>query len=58
MIASITTQTGFTVQSRMDRNVYEKGVKISDEQIAHLNITPGTFHSEWNSMILPGMRDG
>jgi hypothetical protein len=53
LIASTTTQTGLTVQCRLDQNTYEKGVKVSEEQIANLNITPAEFHGEWNYTIAP-----
>jgi len=53
LIASTTTQTGLTVQCRLDQNTYETGTKVSDEQIARLNITPAEFHGEWNYTIPP-----
>ena len=53
LIASTTTQTGLTVQCRLDENIYEKGIKVSDAQIASLNITPAEFHGEWNYTIAP-----
>ena len=53
LIASTTTQTGLTVQCRLDENTYEKGIKVSDAQIASLNITPAEFHGEWNYTIAP-----
>ena len=53
LIASTTTQTGLTVQCRLDQNTYEKGTKVSDAQIASLNITPDPFHGEWNYTIAP-----
>jgi hypothetical protein len=53
LIASTTTQTGLTVQCRLDHNLYEKGAKVSDDQIASLNITTANFHGEWNYTIAP-----
>ena len=53
LIASTTTQTGLTVQCRLDENLYEKATKVSDAQIASLNITPDEFHGEWNYTIAP-----
>nr|MBA3686609.1 ISAzo13 family transposase [Planctomycetota bacterium] len=35
----------------LDQNAYEKGTKLSDEQIASLNITPAEFHGGWNCTI-------
>ena len=53
LIASTTTQTGLTVQCQLDENAYEKGTKVSDAQIASLNITQADFHGEWNYTIAP-----
>ena len=53
LIASTTTKTGLTVGAALDRNVYETGIKVSDEQMAKLNIKPADFHGEWNYSIAP-----
>jgi len=53
LIANTTTQTGLTVQCRLDENTYEKGTKVSDAQIASLNITAADFHGERNYTITP-----
>jgi transposase len=53
LIANTTTTTGLTVQCRLDENDYEKGVKVSDTDMAALNITPSNFHGEWNYTIAP-----
>jgi hypothetical protein len=57
LIASTTTQTGLTVQCRLDHNAYDKGIKISDAEMARLNITPANFHGEWNYTIAPRKPD-
>ena len=53
LIASTTTKTGLTVRAALDTNIYEKGIKVSDEQLAKLNIKPADFHGEWNYSIVP-----
>lgn len=53
LIANTTTTTGLTVQCRLDKNDYEKGVKVSDADMAALNIAPSNFHGEWNYTIAP-----
>jgi transposase len=58
LIASTTTDTGLTVACRLDTNIYEKGIKISDAEMARLNIHPAAFHGEWNYTIRPRPRDG
>ena len=53
LIASTTTKTGLTVRAALDTNVYETGIKVSDEQMAKLNIKPADFHGEWNYSLAP-----
>lgn len=53
LIASTTTQTGLTVQAELDTNSYETGIKVSDDELAEVNITPHDFHGEWNYTIAP-----
>nr|WP_158745676.1 ISAzo13 family transposase [Acidisphaera sp. L21] len=56
LIGNTTTTTGLTVQCRLDENDYEKGVRVSDADMAALNITPSNFHGEWNYTIAPRRR--
>ena len=53
LIANTKTKTGLTVRCRLDRNKYEKGIKVSDAEMAKLNITRAEFHGEWNYTIKP-----
>jgi len=53
LIASTTTAKGLTVSCRLDRRRYPAGRKISDEELAGVNITPQRFHGEWNYTIHP-----
>ena len=56
LIASTTTKTGLTVRAALDTRVYETGIKVSDAQMAALNIKPASFHGEWNYSIAPRRR--
>ena len=58
LIASTTTDTGLTVACRLDANTYEKGIKVSDAEMATLNIQPAHFHGEWNYTIARRRPDG
>ncbi len=58
LIASTTTETGLTVACRLDTNTYEKGIKVSDAEMARLNIHPAAFHGEWNYTIRPRPPNG
>ena len=53
LIASTTTKTGLTVRAALDTNVYETGIKVSDEQLATVKLTPARFHKDWNYTIRP-----
>src|SRR5271154_2553873 len=51
LIANTTTKTGLKIRCELDPNPYPKGIKISDEQMATLNIKRDAFHPEWNYSI-------
>jgi hypothetical protein len=53
LIASTTTKTGLTVRAALDTNEYETGIKVSDDQLAAVNLTPAKFHSDWNYTVRP-----
>ena len=53
LIAATTTATGLKVRAELDQNKYIKGVKISDAQLAAVNLSPHPFRGEWNYTILP-----
>jgi len=58
LIASTTTDTGLTVACRLDDSDYAKGIKVTDAEMAALNIQPADFHGEWNYTIAPRWPDG
>jgi transposase len=51
LIAATTTTTGLTVQAVYDPEWYPKGVKITDDQLAAIPLTPHEWHGEWNYTI-------
>lgn len=53
LIAATTTKKGLTVKSRLDERVYAKGRRVSDQQLALVNLEPNAFHGEWNYTIHP-----
>ena len=53
LIASTGTEKGLRVECSLDHDSYEKGIKISDEKMAELNISRDKFHGEWNYTIKP-----
>ena len=56
-IAATTTKNGLTVSCELDANTYEKGVKVSDAEMAALSIEGDAFHPEWNYTIKPRPRE-
>ena len=53
LIANTSTETGLEVQAVLDENKYECNKKVSDEEMASLNIHGEDFHPEWNYIIKP-----
>lgn len=57
LIASTATGTGLTVACRPDAGTYEKGIRVSDAEMASLSIQPANFRGEWNYTIIPRRPD-
>ena len=52
-IGATTTETGLEVHAWIDEGTYEKGKKVSDEELAECNIKRHKYHGEWNYEIHP-----
>ncbi len=53
LIASTKTTKGLEIRSMLDENVYEKGIKVTDEELDAVNLVKSDFHGEWNYTIVP-----
>ena len=53
LIAATTTKTGLVVKAALDTHTYDTGVKVTDEEVARLRLTPHSFHGEWNYTLSP-----
>jgi hypothetical protein len=53
LIANTKTTKGLTVQAALDPHLYEIGIKVSDEELEKLKITPAKFHGNWNYTVGP-----
>ena len=53
LIASTRTKAGLQVKARLDTRKYERGIKVSKQELAQLNIKRSRFHGEWNYTISP-----
>jgi hypothetical protein len=53
LIGATTTSTGLKVYARLDPGEYEKGIKVTDAELAAVNIVRDEFHPDWNYTIHP-----
>ena len=53
LIGSVTTDQGLRVKAALDENTYEPGIKVSDAELAAINLTRDEFHGEWNYRVTP-----
>ncbi len=53
LIANTKTEKGLMVECSLDHDNYEKGIRISEEQMSRLNMKLDEFHGEWNYTISP-----
>lgn len=53
LIAATSNKTGLKVECQLDTNIYPKAIKVSDEEMADINIQRDSFHGEWNYTIAP-----
>jgi hypothetical protein len=58
LIGNTTTKTGLSVRCALDTNSYPKGVAVSDEEMAAINLVRDTFHGDWNYTIRPRYESG
>jgi len=53
LIANTTTEKGLKVKALADKKEYEKGLKVTDEEIKNLKLTLDAFRGDWNYSIYP-----
>jgi hypothetical protein len=53
LIGNTTTEAGLRIQAALDSNSYEKGVEVSDEELAAVQLKKDKFHGDWNYTISP-----
>jgi hypothetical protein len=56
LIAATTTDAGLRVRAELDQNKYPKGIKVTDAELAAVNLSPHSFHGDWNYTISPRPR--
>jgi hypothetical protein len=53
LIAATTTSTGLEVYAQLDERAYPDKIKVSDSELAAVNLRGHTFHPDWNYAIKP-----
>jgi hypothetical protein len=51
LIGSVTTEQG--LRAELDENIYDAGIKVTDEELAGVTIERDEFHGEWNYRLRP-----
>jgi transposase len=53
LLSHTTTEKGLTVQAVIDKNIYPTGIKVTDKEMAEINMVRNEFHGDWNYVIKP-----
>jgi hypothetical protein len=53
LIAATKTSTGLKLYAQLDQGTYERGLEITNDQLAAVNITRHAFHGDWNYTVSP-----
>jgi hypothetical protein len=56
LIAGTTTKNGLTVRAELDTGTYPAGVKVSDREVAEIDLRRDRFHGDWNYSLHPRLR--
>jgi transposase len=51
LISNTTTSKGLFVKSAVDTKVYQKGIEVTDDELASVKLKPHDFHGEWNYTV-------
>lgn len=57
LISATKTTKGLRIFAALDDRTYTTGIKVTDDQLASVNIKRHEFHGEWNYTFLPSPRD-
>lgn len=53
LIANTTTSHGLLLQAQLDTGCYPTGIRVSDDELATVNLKPAPFHGDWNYTVAP-----
>jgi len=53
LIGSTRSKKGLTIRCELDEGTYEKGIRVTDEELGAVLIERWDFHGEWNYTVFP-----
>jgi transposase len=56
LIANTMTQEGLKIRAELDKRTYPAGIRVTDAELAQVNLKPNRFHGDWNYAIQPKKR--
>jgi hypothetical protein len=56
LISATTTSTGLKVYAQLDENEYPTKIKVTDTELAAVNLKRHSFHGNWNYTVYPSTR--
>ena len=57
LISGTTNKKGLKIMAELSSSCYEKGVKVTNEEMSAVRISGNAFHPEWNYTITPLAQD-
>jgi hypothetical protein len=53
LIGQTKTKAGLRIKAKLDLNAYPTGIKVTNEELATVNLKKDKFHGEWNYTVVP-----
>ena len=53
LIGNTRTRTGLQIQAELDTATYEKGIKVTEQEMESVRLKRDKFHGDWNYRIEP-----
>ncbi len=53
LIGSTTNRSGLKVECSLDEREYEKGIRVTDEEMSDVNLFRDSWRGDWNYRIIP-----
>jgi hypothetical protein len=57
LIGNTRTRTGLQIRAELDTNTYEKGIKVTDQEMGSVRLKRNDFHGDWNYRIEPHSKE-